>query len=209
MLPITSKLLPVPTQRRSGLKNLGITYIVAHDTGNDGSTAMGNVNYYIQSDNDMQASAHYFVDDIAIIDCVPEDEKAWHVRYNAGVAPNIEGNFANDHALGIELCYGSAWGMDRNMKSYNNYTDLMAALCKKYNIDPHTKIIQHAQLDPTRRTDPLNAFKYVGKSWEQFLADVAAKVVGTPMPPPVVDNSAKKAHILAVLEDLKAQVQAL
>lgn len=174
---IQTKLIPTPTLRRSGQKIGGIKYIVCHDTGNDGSTAMGNVNYYIQSAGEQSASAHAFVDDLGVIWCIPEDEKAWHVRYNAGIAPNVQGSFANDFAFGIELCFGSAWMLSRNMLAYSNYVVLIASLCSKYGLNPLTDLYQHAQLDPTRRTDPLNAFKYINKTWDEFKNDVKSSMI--------------------------------
>lgn len=171
---IIQELLPVPSQRRSGLKIENVTYIVCHDTANDGASALDNVNYYIQSANVEQASAHIFVDDKQCLECIPLIEKAWHVRYNAGIAPNIEGNFANDHAIGVELCYSTKNVFDSH-KAYENYCQCIADLLQTYSLDT-TKLVQHAQLDPTRRTDPINAFSKIGKTWEMFLSDVGALI---------------------------------
>lgn len=167
---IKQKYLPVPSQRRSGEKIEEITYLVCHDTGSNGSTAEENVDWYIKSANDLQASAHAFVDDQGVIECIPLSEKAWHVRYNAGIAPNLQGNFANDHAIGIELCYSTRGNFDTH-GAYKNYCEYIASLCHAYSLDM-TKLVQHTELDPTRRTDPLNAFKTIGKTWEQFLEDI-------------------------------------
>lgn len=197
---IINKLIPTPSLRRSGQKNIGVKYIVAHDTGNDGSTALGNVNYYIQSAQEVEASAHVFVDDTGIIWCIPEDEKAWHVRKNAGISPNLPPNLMNDCALGIELCFGSSWMLSRNMLAYQNYVSLIASLCKKYKLDPKVHIISHAKLDPTRRTDPLNAFKYISKTWDQFITDVSTIVVEpSPTSPP---KEAIKNQIISLLSQL-------
>lgn len=169
-MQITQKYLPIPSNRRSGEKILDIKYIVCHDTGNDGSTALGNVNYYIQSASAEQASAHTFVDDQGAIECIPLTEKAWHVRYNAGIAPNIDGSFANDHAIGVELCF-STYGIFDSKKAYENYCEYIGGLLIQYGLDT-TKLVQHAQLDPSRRTDPFNAFSKIGKTWDMFLKDV-------------------------------------
>ena len=64
-----------------------VKFIVAHDTGNPGSTAQNNVSYYEKTNNETEASAHIFIDDKEIIECIPaltsnKPEKAWHVRYN-------------------------------------------------------------------------------------------------------------------------------
>lgn len=175
MITITQKYLPVPSLRRSGLKLSGVKYIVCHDTANDGATALNNVNYYINSANDSTidpASAHAFVDAIGVIECVPLDEKAWHVRYNAGIAPNVAGSFANDCSIGVELCY-STKGLFDSKIAYNNYVEYIRGLCVKYGLDPRKCLVAHATLDPTRRTDPINAFGKIGKTWEMFINDVA------------------------------------
>lgn len=176
-MQITQKLLPVLSLRRPGIKINPIRYIVCHDTGNDGSTAIGNVNYYIASANDQEASAHAFVDDTGVIWCIPEIEKAWHVRYNAGIAPNLAPTFMNDVALGIELCFGSGWPKTRNLAAYANYVALIASLCKKYGLNPDTALVAHGKLDPTRRTDPYNAFGYTAKMWLGFVADVKTAMI--------------------------------
>lgn len=173
MISITEKLLPVPSKRRSGIKNLGVKFIVCHDTGNDGSSANGNANYYRESANEMQSSAHYFVDDKNIICVIPENEKAWHVHYGSTVDNKTYGDDANDIALGIELCY-STKGLFDSKKAYQNYCELIAHLCEKYSINHQTGLIAHAKLDPTRRTDPINAFSKIGKTWEQFILDIGA-----------------------------------
>lgn len=167
---ITQKLLPI-SKRRSGLKNLGIKFIVCHDTGNDGSTAIQNVDYYIKSANEMEASAHTFIDDQNIINCVPLDEKAWHVRRNVTTDNELFNADANDYSIGVELCYSSKNKFD-NFKAYKNYVKYIADLCKKYNLDPKKHLVGHYKLDPTRRTDPLNAFKHINKTWLQFIVDV-------------------------------------
>lgn len=204
MLPITQKNIPVPSQRRSGLKNLGVFFLVAHDTGNDGSTALQNATYFVNSANAMQASAHFFVDDKDIFCSVPENEKAWHVRYIAPADNIIFGKDANDWALGIELCYHSGNTKVNNFAAYKNYVDLMAALCVKYNLSPAERIVGHYKLDPTRRTDPINAFKFIGKTWDGFIDDVEKAVISlqpVPTPPP-----ASPEKLALLLNDLQALI---
>ena len=118
MLTITEDFIPVKTKRRSGQSLLGVAFLVSHDTGNDGSTAQENVNYYINSDNAESASAHFFVDDKKIICCIPEGEKAWHVRYNVPIDNDLYGRDANDWSIGIELCFDSQNSVINNLKAY-------------------------------------------------------------------------------------------
>jgi len=169
MIPIVTKLLPI-SKRRSGQKLLGVSYLCSHDTGNPGSTASGNANYFFNSANEMKASAHYFVDDKNIIQIIPDSEKAWHVRYVSPKDNEIYGKDFNDWAIGIELCYG---GQVNNQKAYQNYVELHAYLCQKYNLIPEKHIVGHYTLDPGRRNDPLNAFTFLNKTWIGFIFDVS------------------------------------
>ncbi len=173
MINTTQKLLPVPSLRRSGLRLNGLTpkFIVCHDTGNDGSSASGNVDYYIKSANDMQASAHAFVDDKGVIECIPALEKAWHVVYGSTVDNKMFGFDANDEALAVELCFSTKGFFDSKI-AYANYVEYIKGLCAKYALDPRTKLVAHGTLDPARRTDPFTAFATIGKTWQNFIDDV-------------------------------------
>jgi N-acetylmuramoyl-L-alanine amidase CwlA len=170
---ITYRLLPNGSKRRPGIKMGKVEFITAHDSGNPGSTAAQNVSYYINSANEMEASAHYFIDDKDIICCIPENEKAWGVRYICPKDNELYGDDANDCSIHIELCYG---GDIDNEKAYNNYIELMANICNRYNLKPMIHISGHYLLDPSRRTDPLGALKTVGKTMDDFLKDVDKKV---------------------------------
>jgi N-acetylmuramoyl-L-alanine amidase len=167
--PIKQSYLPNKTKRRSGLKNAGIVFIVSHDTGNSGSTAANNVNYYKNSANEMSASAHTFIDDKEIIECIPLNEKAWHVLYNKPKDNQMFGVNANDAAIGVELCYGGKVDTEEAYKRYVWYT---AYLCDKYGLNPQSRITGHHILDPGRKTDPVNALKTINKTFAHFLADV-------------------------------------
>lgn len=169
-MQITQKLLPL-SLRRSGQLIKGVKFIVAHDTGNDGSTALQNVDYYIRSADETEASAHAFVDDKGVIECVPLTEKAWHVRRNVNKDNELYGVDANDYAIGVELCY-STRGIFDSKRSYANYVEYIRGLCLTYNLDPSKHVVGHYTLDPTRRTDPVNAFSKIGKTWEQFIRDL-------------------------------------
>lgn len=172
MLNITQKYLPPNTLRRPSLKILGVKFIVAHDTGNDGSTALQNVNYYINSANEMEASAHAFVDDKGVIECIPQDEKAYHVRRVVTADNSMFGYDSIDYSIGVELCFSTRGVFDSKL-AYNNYVEYIRGLCAKYNLDPRKHVVGHNTLDPTRRTDPINAFSKIGKTWEMFINDLA------------------------------------
>lgn len=214
MTSIIQDLIFVPSLRRSGLKITKVVFGVCHDTGNDGSTARMNVNYYKNTPNEAEQSAHYFVDDQGAIQNVPESEKAWHVRHLVGIDKQMYGVSANDGAISVELCYGSKWTKERNMNSYQNYVWIWANICQRNNINPKTNLVAHATLDPSRRTDPLNAFKIIGVTWDQFIADVCA--IYSPLPTlasqPPIDCSvevatAKKSVIQSIITFLNGLIK--
>lgn len=150
-------------------KNDGITFIVAHDTGNAGSTAYANRAYFAK--NVVSASAHTFIDDDVILEIIPLDEKAWHVRYVVNTDNALYNGDANDHAIGVELCWG---GSITFTEAYSRYVWYIAYLCHKYNLDPEADVVAHSTLDPTRRTDPENALNRYGVTWAEFINDVTA-----------------------------------
>ncbi|MBD3311570.1 MAG: N-acetylmuramoyl-L-alanine amidase [Candidatus Magasanikbacteria bacterium] len=172
---ITSLYLTDKTKRRSGLKiNPQVKFVVAHDTGNPGSTARANVNYYENTNNSIYASAHLFVDDVEILECIPalttdKPEKAWHVRYNVEADNKMYGDEANDTAIGIEFCYG---GGINNLEAYKRYVWTIAYTCHKFGLDPKTSVVGHYLLDPGRRYDPLPGLRSVDKTYREFLSDV-------------------------------------
>lgn len=194
---ITQKPIPINTLRRSGQKILGVKFIVAHDTGNDNSTAQQNVDYYIKSANDEESSAHAFVDDKGVIECIPLTEKAWHVQRQAPKDNELFGLDSNDYALGIELCYSTSSVFDTR-QAYSNYIEYIKGLCKSFNIDPSTHVIGHYTLDPTRRTDPINAFKTIGKAWDDFIKDLTS-----------IPADDRKANLLKRVEELKQLILSL
>lgn len=174
---VKQKLLTKKTKRRSGILMPSVKFIVSHDTGNDGSTALGNVSYYERSNNEKEASAHTFIDDKDIIECIPlttgQPEKAWHVLYNLTEDNRLYGGNANDIAAGVELCYSYQKGSINNKESYKRYVWYHAYLCFKYNIDPKSNICGHNELDPSRKTDPFkNALKIMNISKSQFIEDI-------------------------------------
>ena len=195
MLKIIQKYLPIKSKRRPWLSILGVKFIVAHDTGNINSTALQNVDYYIKSANELEASAHAFVDDKQIIECIPQNEKAYHVRRIVDTDNQIYGFDAIDYALGVELCYFD--DLERSKLAYNNYVDYIKGLCAKYNLNPVNSIIGHYKLDPTRRTDPLNAFNKICKTWEDFIIDLTIDLT---IKDTLVDNEKTKQEIIRLVK---------
>lgn len=175
-IQLRTLLIPLGTKRRSGIKMNKVGFFVDHDTGNANSTAQNNVNYYIRTANTMSASAHVFIDDnegIMCIPCLDNPEKAWHVLNEKVKDNELFGGDANDIAIGLELCYFPG-DKKRSLKAYDNYIEIAAYLASYHNVDP-AKRSGHFELDPTRRTDPNNALKYIGKTYIDMKNDILIK----------------------------------
>jgi N-acetylmuramoyl-L-alanine amidase len=171
---IGSKFIPKPSKRRSGLPISKVRFIVVHDTGNPGSTALDNINYYINTLNAVPtASAHLFVDDKQILECVPAltapPEKAWHVLYNIPKDNEMYGVNANDAAIGVEYCYGGNIDAD---KAYAKYLWVIAKICYVFKLNPAKDIVGHFFLDPARKTDPITGLAKSRRTYEQLLKDI-------------------------------------
>jgi N-acetylmuramoyl-L-alanine amidase len=174
--PIVKQYLTVKSKRRSGLLIDKVRFVVAHDTGNEKSTARGNVKYYENSHNKESASAHIFVDDKEIIECVPAltatPEKAWHVLYDVITDNKLFGCNANDAAIGVEYCFGDNINAD---ESYKRYVWVIAYICYQFDLDPANSITGHFFLDPKRKTDPVTGLAKSRRTYEQLLKDIVAE----------------------------------
>ena len=145
-----------------------IEYIVIHYTANNGDTAKNNVDYFAKNQN-LIASAHYFVDELDIWQSVNDKDTAWH----CGGTEYKHRYCRNNNSLGIELC-------SRKDSKGNYYfkreTVLRAAsltkeLMKKYNI-PITNVIRH--YDVTGKNCPAPFVKDITQ-WEEFLSMLSNK----------------------------------
>lgn len=172
---IKKQYLTNKTKRRCGqLISPAVKFIVAHDTGNPGSTAQNNVSYYERTSNEDFASAHLFIDDKEIIECIPalssdKPEKAWHVRYDRPEDNKLFGFESNDVAISVEYCYGNNINAD---EAYRRYIWILASLCCKFKLNPAISIAGHFLLDPGRKTDPVSGLKASGRTYDQLLQDV-------------------------------------
>jgi N-acetylmuramoyl-L-alanine amidase CwlA len=207
---ITPRYLTSGSKRRSGrLITPSVKFIVAHDTGNPNSSASGNVRYYENSRNEISASAHLFVDDKDIIECIPAltgaPEKAWHVLYGVPADNTLYGFNANDSAIGVEYCYGDRIDAD---ESYARYIWVMAFICFKFGLDPKTSIVGHFFLDPKRKTDPVTGLAQSRRTYDQLLKDIAIEFdvcTGKIPPPPKVINQIGTARATVKLNVRKGE----
>lgn len=76
-----------------------IKYIVIHYTANNGDTAFGNAKYFHGTSN-LQASAHYFVDENEVWQAVKDGDTAFHCGAKQYKHPDCR----NCNAIGVELC---------------------------------------------------------------------------------------------------------
>lgn len=177
---VIARYLPVPSRRRAGIPIQKVRFLVAHDTGNPGSTAANNIQFYINTAKTVEpaktASAHLFVDDKEILECVPAltapAEKAFHVLKKVTKDNELYGINANDGAIGVEYCYGGTINAD---KAYEKFVWTLAKLCFVYNLNPAKDIVGHFFLDPARKTDPVTGLARSRRTYEQLLRDVATE----------------------------------
>ena len=130
-------------------KNRKIKWLVIHYTANTKDTAWGNCNYFHKTYRG--ASAHYFVDENEVWQCVDDNNIAWHcgakITYN---------ECRNVNSIGIELCSMNT-KEDKTGKFYfkdgtvSNAIQLVKMLMKKYDIDINHVCMHY---DVTRKKCP-------------------------------------------------------
>lgn len=157
------KMLLTPNRySRPQIKMGTVKKVVIHWVGNAASTAINNRNYFEglkAGTNKVYASSHYIIGlEGEIIQCVPEDEVAYHA------------NNANDYSIGIENCH-PAWDGKFNEATYKSLVALCADICYRYKLDPKTDLIRH--YDVTGKMCPLYYVKNTS-AWQKLKNDVIA-----------------------------------
>lgn len=164
MLPIKQNLTTVNfTKGRSG----AIRYLVIHYTANDGDTAYNNTCWFKY--NSRGASAHYFVDENSIYQCVPDEHTAWHC---GTMGTYKHPACRNGNSIGIELCSrkdlkGNYYFKEQTVQ---NAIELVKMLMKKYNI-PVTNVIRHHDVVETPCPAP---FVKHPDQWASFKANLSS-----------------------------------
>lgn len=132
---------------------------VVHNTANDAS-AEGEVSYMITNDN--KVSFHYAVDDIRVVQGVPENRNAWHAG-DGGYGPG------NRRGIGVEICWSMSGG-ERFEKAERNAAKFLAErlYARGWGID---RVRKHQDFSgkycPHRTLD---------LGWARFLAMVQAEL---------------------------------
>lgn len=171
---VTINVKTANTNNFGGLRN-NIKYIVIHYTANDGDTAEGNGNYF--ANNNVGASAHYFVDDDSIVQSVPDNRVAWSVGGNK--YPNTKGaayygKCTNNNSISVELCDTKKNGVyDFTEATLKNAADLVRLLMKKYNV-PIDRVIRHYDVNGKICPKP---FVENEKAWNGFKERLVDEVV--------------------------------
>ena len=170
-----TKLLKKGTGRRPGHKLSthpdGVGF-GDHDTGAINGTAKGNVSYYSRTLSE-KGGAHFFTDDKGTVICVPcfpnVAEKVWGMRYQMLYDNEFLGDDVNDIAINGELCYFD--DKERSIKAYKNYVEFMAYLAYIHKANPRRRV-GHYEVDPSRRSDPVNALSRIGKTYKDMKDDI-------------------------------------
>lgn len=153
------------TVNRTIMSNRPIEYIVIHYTAGDGDTAYNNTVYF--KNVDRQASAHYFVDENEIWQCVEDKNKAWHC---GTTGKYYHPHCRNTNSIGIEMCSRKDYQQKYYIKQevVNRTIELTKYLMKKYNI-PKERVIRH--YDVTHKICP-QPFVYNNDLWNNFLSNL-------------------------------------
>lgn len=139
--------------------------VVIHWVGNPNSSAEANRNYFDglkvgkkNSNGSMTyASAHYIIGlDGEVVACIPENEMAYHA------------SSANGTHLGIEVCHKD-WEGQFTTSTYETLVELIADICRRYELNPLTDIIRH--YDVTGKNCP-KYYVLHNEAWIQLKNDV-------------------------------------
>lgn len=138
-----------------------INGIVVHYTGNPGTTAQENRDYFegLKDGSGTYASSHFVIGmDGEIIQCIPSTE----ISYAS--------NDRNSDTLSIECCHPDESGQFTEA-TYQSLVNLTAWLCSHFDV-PVDSVIRH--YDVTGKECPKYFVDYED-AWEQFRKDVAAR----------------------------------
>lgn len=143
-----------PGIARTGVELVEVNNIVVHYTGNPGSTAQNNRDYFNKSTTDV--CSHFVIGlEGEIIQCVPLNEKS-----NASNNRNLD-------TISIEVCHPDTSGKF-NDATYESLIKLTAWLCDNSDLKSND-VIRH--YDITGKECP-KYFVDNKSEWEEFLSDI-------------------------------------
>lgn len=171
-----------------------ILYIVLHFTANNGDTALGNCKYFRNNKN-LQASAHYFVDEKEVWQAVRDADTAYH----CGATKYKHKECRNANAIGIEMCSRK----DANGRYYikeetvQNAIALTKELMAKYDI-PASRVLRH--YDVTGKACP-EPFVRQPVQWERFKSLLTKREVQEVKKQIKIKLNGKEKHVNAIESD--------
>lgn len=151
------------------------TRIVVHNTAND-APATNEIAYMRRNNN--QVSFHYAVDDVEVVQGIPENRNAWH----SGDGGNGKGN---REGIAIEICYSKTGG-DRFIKAEENAVELIVDILKRYGwgIDRVTKHQDYSGKYCPHRT--------LDMGWDRFIKMIEVKLNTQPKAEKTIDELARE-----------------
>lgn len=191
MLPINQY---ITVRNRTVSNRTNIQYLAIHYVGAV-SSAKANCSYFYSEYRG--ASAHYFVDDTSIWQCVLDKDIAWHVGANSYRHPYCR----NSNSIGIEMCcFNNNGTLDMSEAVINNTIELAAYICKKYGITID-RVVRH--YDVTGKSCPA-PFVNNSARWEDFKARLNAAINGGSITPakPEEHNTMNKTMFVNVNSSL-------
>ncbi len=163
---IKQDLLTPNKYSRPKTKLKSVKKIVLHWVANPNTTAKQNRNYFEKRKNglDGYGSAHYIIDDKEILQCIPDNEMAYHVGSEeyTDYGLNIS-SYPNARTLGVEFCHND-WEGEPTGEVYNKIVYLLFELCKKYELNPIKDICRH--FDITGKVCPKYYTNNVSSFWK-------------------------------------------
>lgn len=179
MLTITRKHLTNPTSRPALRDDrqyaiIEMRGLVMHWTANTsrGADALANRNYF--NIGSRFASAHYVVDDHSAVQCIPDNEVAYHVGaktyMSAGNAIRSGSRLTPNHfTIGVEMCVNSDGDWQ---KTYQNSVDLAAFLFLKHRLKSGC-LYRH--FDITGKDCP--RMMLTPDAWQAFINDMSLSML--------------------------------
>lgn len=158
-MKINKKLVNANFSSRNGEQ---IKYIVIHDTGNEQPLATAEAHYKYFSTPGRNASAHYFVDEVQILQIIEDSNSAWHVGDGKG-----KYGITNRNSIGIEICINDGDYSTEIAKTL----ELTKYLMEKYRIPPEN-VVRH--YDASGKLCPAKLSANNWAKWHEF----KAKLVG-------------------------------
>ena len=147
-----------------------VSYVVMHFTGNKADTAKANANYF-NKNRELNASAHFFVDEDMAYQSVALFNTAWSVGDGHG-----KYGISNANSISIEMCTSGNYKV--STATQKNAAYLAARLCKLLNIaykDIPKYVVRH--YDASRKLCPAQMCGSAAKNlkWKSFLSKVKSE----------------------------------